>query len=138
MITEPEAKRPLILLVDDDEDSRFLYAHYLTTSGGYRIAEAADGREGVTLAGDLVPDVIVMDLSLPVMDGWEALAALKANGQTSAIPVVALTGYAIPKNDPRNTFSAVLVKPCLPEQLAKQCAKLLDGHDAHSDHSPPR
>ena len=123
---EADANRPLILLVDDDEDSRFLYAHYLSTSG-FRVAEAADGREGVALADELAPAVIVMDLSLPVMDGWEALAALKANERTSSIPVVALTGYAIAKNEPRNAFSGVLVKPCLPEQLAKQCAKLLEG-----------
>lgn len=123
---ETDANLPLILLVDDDEDSRFLYAHYLTSSG-FRVAEASDGREGVALAGELAPAVIVMDLSLPIMDGWEALAALKANAQTSSIPVVALTGYAISKSEPRNAFSGVLVKPCLPEQLAKQCTKLLEG-----------
>jgi two-component system cell cycle response regulator DivK len=118
--------KPLILLVDDDEDSRFLYMHYLTSSAGYRVAEAANGQDGIDMAASLKPDVIVMDLSLPVLDGWEALHALKSNERTSSIPVVALTGHSISKSsNSKNGFNAVLVKPCLPEQLAKQCAQLL-------------
>ena len=83
---------PLVLLVDDDEDSRGLYAEYLTSTVGYRVAEAADGRQAVEAAGELGPDVIVMDLTLPVLDGREAMLALRADPKTSAIPIVALDG----------------------------------------------
>ena len=120
--------RPLLLLVDDDEDSRFLYAHYLTSVAGFEIAEAADGQEGVTKAAELTPDVIVMDLTLPVLDGWAALHALRQSERTRAIPVVALTGHSIAKNaasEHGDSFDAVLVKPCLPEQLAKQCLAIV-------------
>jgi len=116
------------LLVDDDEDSRFLYSHYLTSVAGFDVAEAADGREGVTKAAELSPAVIVMDLTLPVMDGWAALHAIRQDARTRAIPVVALTGHSIGKHaasEHGDSFDAVLVKPCLPEQLAKQCTAVV-------------
>ena len=119
---EVPALKPLVLLVDDDEDSRFLYSHYLTSEAGYRVAEAADGQAGIDLASSLQPDVIIMDLTLPVMDGWEALRLLKGNERTRSIPVVALTGHSLRE---KKEFHAVLLKPCLPEALAAQVERLL-------------
>jgi len=126
---EGDDSKPLLLLVDDDEDSRFLYVHYLTAVAGFRVVEAADGRAGVGTAATESPDIVVMDLTLPVMDGWAALAALRADARTKAIPVVALTGHSIQKANESGksgaAFDAVLVKPCLPEDLAKRCRALL-------------
>ena len=127
MSTAVAHSKPLILLVDDDEDSRFLYVHYLTANSRYRVAEASDGAQGVALAAELRPDLIVMDLSLPLVDGWEAMRRLRSNHGTRDIPIVALTGHAQVKteNEPGTQFQAVLVKPCLPEALAQQVAELL-------------
>ena len=85
---------PLILVVDDYQDAREMYAEYLQFSG-FRVAEARNGNEAVAQAFSLRPDLILMDLSLPGMDGWEATRVLKADERTKHIPVVALTGHAL-------------------------------------------
>ncbi len=123
----PTNSIPLVLLVDDDEDSRVLYAEYLTSVSGYRVAEAADGRRAIEMAAALAPAVIVMDMSLPVVDGREAMRSLRRDAKTSDIPIVALTGYAdvASTNDAATEFQSVLVKPCLPDVLAKAIASLL-------------
>ena len=82
---------PLILVVDDYQDAREMYAEYLQYSG-FRVAEAKNGNEAVAQARSLKPDLILMDLSLPGMDGWEATRVLKADEATKKIPIVALTG----------------------------------------------
>ena len=82
---------PLILVVDDYEDAREMYAEYLRFCG-FRVAEARNGNEALEQAFTLMPDLILMDLSLPGMDGWEATRQLKADERTRNIPVVALTG----------------------------------------------
>ena len=84
---------PLILVVDDYQDAREMYAEYLQFSG-FRVAEARNGNEAVEQAFALKPDLILMDLSLPGMDGWEATRRLKADETTRHIPIVALTGHA--------------------------------------------
>ena len=85
---------PLILVVDDYQDAREMYAEYLQFSG-FRVAEARNGNEAVEQAFALLPDLILMDLSLPGMDGWEATRVLKADQRTKQIPVVALTGLSV-------------------------------------------
>ena len=74
-----------------------MYAEYLQFSG-FRVAEARNGNEAVTRAFKLQPDLILMDLSLPGMDGWEATRVLKADARTRHIPVVALTGHALARS----------------------------------------
>jgi two-component system cell cycle response regulator DivK len=118
---------PLVLLVDDDADSRALYGEYLTAVAGFRVAEAADGRQGVDMAGALLPAVIVMDLSLPVLDGRGAMRALRDDPRTSAIPIVALTGFAEVRSSKEPGFKAVLVKPCLAGALADAITSVLAG-----------
>ena len=118
---------PLVLVVDDFEDNRSMYAVYLTYSG-YEVIEAADGREAVEVAGQRLPDVVVMDLSLPVMDGWEATRRLKADARTRHIPVIALTGHALAghSRDAREAgCDAFLAKPCLPEMLVEKVEELM-------------
>ena len=86
--------RPRVLIVDDYPDAREMYSEYLQFSG-FDVVEAANGMEALQRAVDAAPDIILMDLSLPVMDGWEATRRLKADKRTAGIPVVALTGHAL-------------------------------------------
>lgn len=122
-ITPTNADAPLILLVDDYEDSRFLYVHSLTLAG-YRVAEAADGQQGLDMAFSLLPAVVVMDLSLPVLDGWEAIRRLKNDERTRATPIIALTGHSVSEAE-NPGYTALLVKPCMPDALTKKIRELL-------------
>jgi CheY-like chemotaxis protein len=85
---------PKILLVEDQEMNRDMLSRRLTKRG-YEVAIAVDGAEGVEKARAESPDLILMDMSLPVMDGWEATRTLKADAATRAIPVIALTAHAM-------------------------------------------
>ena len=83
-----------ILLVEDNEMNRDMLSRRLIRRG-YEVAMAVDGQEGVDMAKKDLPDLILMDMSLPVMDGWEATGVLKADPNTSEIPVIALTAHAL-------------------------------------------
>ena len=85
---------PKILLVEDNEMNRDMLSRRLERRG-YQVIIAVDGQEGVALARAHVPDLILMDMSLPVLDGWEATRQLKAALQTRAIPIIALTAHAM-------------------------------------------
>ena len=109
----------LVLVVDDFEDSRAMYAEYLQYQG-FRVAEASDGEEALARARELRPDVIVMDLSLPVMDGWEATRQLKASLDTRDVVIIALSGFAESTHASRALEAGCdefLGKPCPPELL---------------------
>ena len=129
--------RPRVLLVDDYPDAREMYAEYLEFSG-FDVIQAGNGMEAVQRAGDSAPDIILMDLSLPVMDGWEATRRLKADARTENIPVVALTGHAlagISEGAMKAGCDTFVTKPCLPEDLVKEIRKVL-GNDHRSP--PPK
>lgn len=85
---------PKILLVEDNEMNRDMLSRRLTRRG-YEVVIATDGQEGVNLAASSAPDVILMDMSLPVIDGWEATKRIKTDPATSALPVIALTAHAM-------------------------------------------
>ena len=85
---------PKILLVEDNELNRDMLSRRLARNG-FEIVIAIDGQQGVTMASEQKPDLILMDLSLPVIDGWEATRRIKADPATSAIPVIALTAHAL-------------------------------------------
>ena len=85
---------PKILLVEDNEMNRDMLSRRLERKG-YRVVVAQDGRQGYLLARSERPDLILMDLSLPVMDGWEVTRLLKSNGSTSRIPIIVLTAHAL-------------------------------------------
>jgi two-component system, cell cycle response regulator DivK len=113
------ADAPLVLVVDDFEDNRAMYVEYLQFQG-FRVSEAVNGEEAVARATELLPAVIIMDLSLPVMDGWEATRRIKNNAKTKHIKVVALTGHAEPAHAKRALEAGCddfVAKPCLPENL---------------------
>jgi CheY-like chemotaxis protein len=125
--TNPHADKPLVLVVDDFQDNREMYCEYLAFAG-FRVIEAANGREAVDQAFEKLPDVIIMDLSLPVMDGWEATRLLKRDARTRTIPVVALTGHALAGHS-KGAFDAgcdaFITKPCLPERLLDEIHAIL-------------
>jgi two-component system cell cycle response regulator DivK len=83
-----------ILLVEDNEDNRIVYSTILKYAG-HRVVEATDGEAGVSLARSERPDLILMDVSIPLLDGWEATRILKADPETRHIPIVALTAHAL-------------------------------------------
>ncbi|TMA98655.1 MAG: response regulator [Deltaproteobacteria bacterium] len=85
---------PKILLVEDNEMNRDMLSRRLERRG-YRVAIALDGEQGVSMAGSEAPDLVLMDMSLPVLDGWEAARRLKATPETRAIPIIALTAHAM-------------------------------------------
>ena len=85
---------PTILIVEDNEMNRDMLSRRLQRKG-YAVLLAVDGAEGVALAQAEGPDVILMDMSLPVLDGWDATRQLKAASQTAAIPIIALTAHAM-------------------------------------------
>ena len=85
---------PKVLLVEDSEDSRDGLARHLRRKG-YEILLAVDGQQGVAVARAEAPDLVLMDMSLPVLDGWEATRQLKAGPQTRGIPVITLTAHAM-------------------------------------------
>jgi CheY-like chemotaxis protein len=116
-----------VLLVDDYSDAREMYGEYLEYSG-YDVIEAANGIEALQRAVDDKPDIILMDLSLPVMDGWEATRRLKADERTAGIPVVALTGHALAgiSDGAREAgCDSFVTKPCLPEDLVLEIKRVL-------------
>ena len=118
---------PLILVVDDYQDARELYDEYLQFSG-FRVAEAKNGNEAVDQAFALKPDLILMDLSLPGMDGWEATRRLKADDTTKHIPIVALTGHALAgasEGARKAGCDAFVTKPCLPDDLVREVRRML-------------
>jgi two-component system cell cycle response regulator DivK len=85
---------PKILLVEDNEMNRDMLSRRLTRRG-YEVVIAVDGQQGVDLAGSEAPDVVLMDMSLPVIDGWEATRRIKADPATAGLPVIALTAHAM-------------------------------------------
>ena len=130
-----KSQRPRVLLVDDYPDAREMYTEYLEFSG-FEVVEAGNGMEALQRALDTKPDIILMDLSLPVMDGWEATRRLKADNRTAAIPVVALTGHAlagISEGAKKAGCDAFVTKPCLPEDLVREIRKILDAPDASTN-----
>lgn len=83
---------PKILLIEDNELNRDMLSRRLIRKG-FEVTSAGDGQSGVTLAHSELPDLILMDMSLPLLDGWQATRLLKADEQTAAIPIIALTAH---------------------------------------------
>ena len=126
--TSETSRKPLVLVVDDFADNREMYSEYLSYSG-YEVIEATNGAEALEKAQARLPDIIIMDLSLPVMDGWEATRRLKADDRTKRIPVVALTGHALAghsKGARDAGCDSFLAKPCLPDQLVAEIKRMLE------------
>jgi CheY-like chemotaxis protein len=120
-----------VLVVDDEEDIRAIAQLGLEMGGGWTVFTASSGREALKMAADRQPDVILLDLMMPDMDGRETLQKLKANSLTQNIPVILLTAK-IQKSD-RDSFgdldvAAVFAKPFRPMQLPEQISEILTQH----------
>lgn len=108
-----------VLLVEDDAATRKGYGAYLTNCG-FDVIEAENGHQGLLVASTSRPHVIVLDLGLPDIDGWEVARQLKKDPQTATIPIVALTGSDLPHervSAMRAGCDRHLAKPCEPGQL---------------------
>ena len=130
----------LVLVVDDFHDNREMYTQYLSFAG-YRVAEAVDGEDALAKARGLLPDVIVMDLSLPRLDGWEATRRLKKDPLTAAIPVIALTGHAMgghAEGAIEAGCDAFVTKPCVPSDLEARVREMLERARAAASPAKPR
>lgn len=120
---------PLVLLVDDAAEAREMYAEYLEHAG-YRVTQAADGDHALWKVASTLPDVIVMDLAMPILDGWEATRKLRTHPRTKHIPVVVLTGDGSEASTQRAHdagANVVLVKPCTPDVLDAVIRRMLGG-----------
>ena len=92
--------KPRVLIVEDNVDNYEL-VRYLLDRAGYDVVSAANGREGVEMARQNPPDLILMDLSLPELDGWDATRILKSDASTHGIPILALTAHTLPSERKR-------------------------------------
>jgi two-component system cell cycle response regulator DivK len=121
--------RPIVLIVEDQQDLRQLYVEHLTMSG-FDVIEAANGADAISQTTSYLPDVVLMDLSLPVIDGWEATRRLKADARTAHIPVVALTAHDGSGELQRATRAGCdwfVPKPCPPDALITEIRRVLAG-----------
>ena len=119
---DPVPTGQTLLLVEDNEDNRIIYSTVLRHLG-YQVIEAQDGVEAVELARTTQPDLILMDISIPRMDGWEATRILRGDSRTSAIPIVALTAHALADDRERAAevgFSSYLAKPIEPRVVVAE------------------
>src|SRR5688500_421402 len=126
-MTSAEGATRRVLLVEDNEDNRVIYRMILEHHG-YVVIEAHDGQSGLEMARSLRPDVILMDISLPVLDGWEATRQLKADHATASIPVIALTAHALRTDEAKATeigFDAFVRKPAEPKLVLEIVQKFV-------------
>jgi CheY-like chemotaxis protein len=118
-------ERPLILLVEDCDDNRDMYAAFLSRKG-FEVAEAIDGQQALSQSFTLLPDLVVMDLSLPDMDGVQAIEKLRSDARTTQTPIIVVSGHVRADGDDQSQgWNAFLTKPCPPDELIKQIQKLL-------------
>jgi|SRR5688572_10101518 CheY-like chemotaxis protein len=125
--SQPERQRPLILLVEDQAELRRLYAQELVMSG-FDVIEAGNGADAISSTSSHSPDVVLMDLSIPVIDGWEATRRLKGDQRTAHIPVVALTAHDGAGELRKATEAGCdwfVPKPCPPHALIVEVRRVL-------------
>ncbi|MBK6843730.1 MAG: response regulator [Gemmatimonadetes bacterium] len=117
-----------VLIVEDNEDNRIVYSTILRHHG-FRVSEALDGEEGIAKARRELPDIILMDISIPLIDGWEVTQTLKRDAATSHIPVIALTAHAMPGDRERAMevgCDGYLAKPCEPRAVLAEVNRLIN------------
>jgi two-component system cell cycle response regulator DivK len=118
-------EKPVVLVVDDDPDARFIYSSYLRAMG-CEVFLANDGRVALEKATDLLPDIIVMDLAMPRVDGWEAIRRLRESSWTRQLPVVAVSAVPLSREAAFDAgCDAYLSKPCDPQVVWAQICALL-------------
>lgn len=129
-----------ILVVEDQEDNRRIL-HDLLTSAGYELVEAVTGAEGVRLASAQRPDLILMDVQLPEMDGHEATRRIKSDPDLCAIPIVVVTSYALSGDEAKALAAGAdgyVTKPFSPRQLLAKVQRLLEERANDETRPDPR
>jgi CheY-like chemotaxis protein len=122
-----ENSQKTVLLVEDNEDNLVVYRTILEHVG-YKVIEARDGEEGVSRARNHLPDLILMDISIPKMDGWEATQRLKADDATKQIPIIALTAHALEEDrqkDVQAGCDGYLAKPVEPRRVVQEVERFV-------------
>jgi two-component system cell cycle response regulator DivK len=117
----------LILVVEDNEDARFVFSAILNYDG-YRIVEAADGSEGVICALKHLPDLIITDFDMPVMDGFEAARRIRADRHTALIPIIVITGRsftAAQQTEADTLFDSCFAKPIQPSRVLAEVTRMI-------------
>jgi two-component system, cell cycle response regulator DivK len=131
-VARARRRDPLVLIVDDSVHTRELYTEYLTYRG-FGVVTAPEGETGIRLAETLRPDVIIMDIAMPGLNGITATHRLRRNPRTRRIPIIVLTGYAfraIEQGALEAGADAFLTKPCLPEDLELKIRELRSARGA--------
>lgn len=121
-----------ILVVENDADTRDIYSTVLTHRG-YRVMVAADGPEGIVLAAEKVPDLIIMNLSMPKLDGLSATSLLRQDSRTAAIPIIACTGFIRDEGEDEAEHAgcdSYLEKPCEPSRLVEEVERFIGPPDS--------
>src|SRR5438067_12000151 len=125
----------MVLLVEDNEDNRIVYSTILKHFG-YEVTEALNGEEGIAKARSEKPDLILMDISIPIIDGWEATQVLKHDPQTRDIPIIALTAHALASDREKAMevgCDGYLAKPCEPRGVVAEVQRFLGKSDGSSE-----
>ena len=126
--TGESTHRRVVLLVDDDRECREMYARFLREAG-FVVAEAHNGNQALSKAGEEPPAIVVTDLALPGLDGYQLASRLRQQPATQHVPIIAITGYGGFMDDTARAQTAgcdaVLTKPCLPDRLLEEIARLL-------------
>ena len=116
-----------VLLVEDNPHNRKIFSGMLTHSG-FAVVEAEDGTQALAAVKDTLPDVILMDLSIPGIDGWEVTRRLKADARTKVVPIIALTAHAMRGDEERAREAGCdhyLAKPISPKKVVEEVRKML-------------
>jgi two-component system cell cycle response regulator DivK len=122
-----DSQPPLVLVVDDYQDTRDVYARFLALSG-FRAEQAHNGHEAIKKTRALLPDVILLDLLMPGLDGWEVARRLKTDELTRSVPIIAVTADATPSRHhiaKKAGCDSVMIKPCAPDALLMEIRRVL-------------
>lgn len=117
-----------VLIIEDDDDSRYVYGVILE-SHGFEVATARSGDEGLRIARERHPSAILMDVSIPGIDGWTVTERLKGDPKTAQIPVIIITAHAFPEDVGRAGrvgCDGFLTKPCDPRRVLEEVCRLLE------------
>lgn len=121
------SRAPLILVVEDNVHNRRIFQGVLSHAG-FQVVEAEDGEKALAAIHEEPPDLILMDLSIPIVDGWECTRRLKADAVTQAIPIIALTAHAMRGDEDRARAAGCdgyLTKPISPKRVVEEVRRVL-------------
>lgn len=128
---------PRVLIVEDDPDSQYIYRLYLEHHG-FEVISALTSAEAIRLASEATPDVILMDISIPGMDGWSTTKVLKQGADTSEVPIIIITAHAFPQDHVRAAdvgCDGFLSKPCELGRLKEAILEVMDAEAQTGSHA---